>query len=35
MRKQSRRMSLIIVFPLFDLDVTLGENIAIGGLFTI
>jgi hypothetical protein len=33
--KQSRWMSPIIVCPLFDLEVTLGENIAIGELFTI
>jgi hypothetical protein len=28
-------MTQIIVFPLFDLEVTLGENLAIGLLFTL
>lgn len=28
-------LTQIIVFPLFDLEVTLGENLAIGGLFTL
>ena len=28
-------LTQIIVFPLFDLAVSLGENFAIGGLFTI
>jgi hypothetical protein len=28
-------LTQIIVFPLFDLAVTLGENLAIGGLFTL
>jgi hypothetical protein len=28
-------LTQIIVFPLFDLAVSLGENLAIGGLFTI
>jgi hypothetical protein len=28
-------MTQIIVFPLFDLEVSLGENLAIGALFTI
>ena len=28
-------LTQIIVFPLFDLEVTLGENLAIGSLFTI
>ena len=28
-------LTQIIVFPLFDLEVTLGENLAIGALFTI
>jgi hypothetical protein len=27
-------LTQIIVFPLFDLEVTLGENLAIGALFT-
>jgi hypothetical protein len=27
-------LTQIIVFPLFDLEVTLGENLAIGSLFT-
>jgi hypothetical protein len=28
-------LTQIIVFPLFDLEVTIGENLAIGGLFTL
>jgi hypothetical protein len=28
-------MTQIIVFPLFGLEVTLGQNFAIGALFTI
>jgi hypothetical protein len=28
-------LTQIIVFPLFGLEVTLGENLAIGGLFTL
>jgi hypothetical protein len=28
-------LTQIIVFPLFDLEVTLGENLAISGLFTL
>ena len=28
-------LTQIIVFPLFDLAVSLGENLAIGGLFTL
>jgi hypothetical protein len=28
-------LTQIIVFPLFDLEVTLGENLGIGGLFTL
>jgi hypothetical protein len=28
-------LTQIIVFPLFDLEVALGENLAIGGLFTL
>jgi hypothetical protein len=28
-------MTQIIVFPLFALQVSLGDNIAIGGLFTL
>jgi hypothetical protein len=27
-------LTQIIVFPLFDLEVTIGENLAIGSLFT-
>ena len=28
-------LTQIIVFPLFGLQVSLGENLAIGGLFTL
>lgn len=28
-------LTQIIVFPLFDLAVSLGKNLAIGGLFTL
>ena len=28
-------LTQIIVFPLFGFEVTLGENLAIGGLFTL
>ena len=28
-------LAQIIVFPLFGLEVSLGENLALGGLFTI
>ena len=28
-------LTQIIVFPLFGLEVTLGENLVIGGLFTL
>ena len=28
-------LTQIIVFPLFDLEVTLSENLAIGALFTL
>ncbi len=28
-------LTQIVVFPLFDLDVSLGEHLAISGLFTI
>ena len=28
-------LTQIIVFPLLDLAVSLGENLAIGGLFTV
>jgi hypothetical protein len=28
-------LTQIIVFPLFGLEVTLGKNLAIGGLFTL
>ena len=28
-------LTQIIVFPLFGLNVSLGENFAIGGLFTL
>ena len=28
-------LTQIIVFPLFSLKVSLGENLAIGGLFTL
>ena len=28
-------LTQIIVFPLFDLEVTLGQNLAIGSLFTL
>ena len=28
-------LTQILVFPLFDLEVTLGENLAIGSLFTL
>ena len=28
-------LTQIIVFPLFSLEVSLGENLAIGGLFTL
>jgi hypothetical protein len=28
-------LTQIIVFPLFDVEVTLGENLAIGSLFTL
>ena len=28
-------LTQIIVFPLFDLAVSLGDNLAIGGLFTL
>jgi hypothetical protein len=28
-------LTQIIVFPLFGLEVSLGENLAIGGLFTL
>ena len=28
-------LTQIIVFPLFDVEVTLGENLAIGALFTL
>src|SRR5512134_2968641 len=28
-------LTQVIVFPLFGLEVTLGENLAIGGLFTL
>ena len=28
-------LTQIIVFPIFDLEVTLGENLAIGSLFTL
>jgi hypothetical protein len=28
-------LTQIVVFPLFDLEATLGGNLAIGGLFTI
>jgi hypothetical protein len=28
-------LTQIIVFPLFNLEVTLGEHLAIGGLFTL
>jgi hypothetical protein len=28
-------LTQIIVFPLFALEVTLGENLAIGGFFTL
>ena len=28
-------LTQIIIFPLFGLEVTLGENLAIGGLFTV
>ncbi len=28
-------LTQIIVFPLFDLEVSLGDNLAIGGLFTL
>ena len=28
-------LTQIIVFPVFDLEVTLGENLAISGLFTL
>jgi hypothetical protein len=27
-------LTQIIAFPLFNLEVTIGENLAIGGLFT-
>ena len=28
-------LTQIIVFPLFDLEVSVGEHLAIGGLFTL
>jgi hypothetical protein len=28
-------LTQIVVFPLFALEVSLGENLAIGGLFTL
>lgn len=28
-------LTQILVFPLFGLDATLGENLMIGGLFTV
>ncbi len=28
-------LTQIIVFPVFDIEVTLGENAAIGALFTV
>ena len=28
-------LTQIVVFPLFDLDVSTGEHLALGGLFTL
>jgi hypothetical protein len=28
-------LTQILVFPIFDIEVSLGENLAIGGFFTL